>query len=60
MLDLIGIAFSGVMILYVLYRAMMLDRSEPWFEPPPEPAPAPEASSALPGRRPARSRGSSR
>jgi hypothetical protein len=60
MLDLIGIAFSGVMILYVLYRAMMLDRSEPWFEAPPEPTPAPEALPTLPGRPPARSRGSSR
>jgi hypothetical protein len=46
MLDLIGIAFSGVMILYVLYRAVMLDRSQPWF--------------GATGRRPARSRGSSR
>jgi hypothetical protein len=59
-LDLIGIAFSGVMILFVVYRAMMLDRSQPWFEAPPEPAPAPEAAPTLPGRRPPRSRGSSR
>jgi hypothetical protein len=59
-LDLIGIAFSGVMILFVIYRAMLLDNSQPWFEAPPEPAPAPEAAPTPPGRRPPRSRGSSR
>ena len=57
MLDFIGIAFSGGMILFVLYRAMVLDRSQPWFEAPPEPAPTPEAAPTLPGRRLPRSRG---
>jgi hypothetical protein len=59
-LDLIGIAFSGVMILYVLYRAMMLDRTRPWFEAAPEPAATPEAAPTRPGRRPPRSSGGSR
>jgi|SoimicMinimDraft_14_1059742.scaffolds.fasta_scaffold216000_1 hypothetical protein len=60
MLDMIGIAFSGVMIAFVLYRAMLLDRTQPWFEAAPDPAPAPEAAPIVPGRRPPRSRGSSR
>ena len=59
-LDLIGIAFSGIMILFVLYRAMMLDRLQPWFETPPDPAPAPETAPTPPGRRLVRSRGGSR
>ena len=59
-LDLIGIAFSGVMILFVLYRAVMLDRSQPWFEAAPEPAPVPEAAPTLPARPPPRLRGNSR
>jgi len=63
--DLVGIAFSGVMILFIIFRALRLDGSRPWFEAPPPPgtAPTPEALPAQPGRRPARplgSRGTSR
>jgi hypothetical protein len=64
-LDLVGIVFSGVMIMFVIFRALQLDASRPWFEPPPPPGPAPaaEAVPAKPGRgpvRPVRSRGTSR
>jgi hypothetical protein len=38
-LDLVGIVFSSVMMLYVIFRAVQLDRTRPWFE-----APAPEQS----------------
>ncbi len=33
MLDLVGIMFSSVMMLYVIIQAARLDRSEPWFKP---------------------------
>jgi hypothetical protein len=32
MLDLAGILFSSVMMLFVIVRAVQLDRSEPWFQ----------------------------
>jgi hypothetical protein len=32
MLDTLGILFSTVMILIVVFKAVRLDRSEPWFE----------------------------
>jgi hypothetical protein len=31
MLDIFGIAFSGLIMLYVVFRAVQLDRSTPWF-----------------------------
>ena len=50
--DLVGILFSSAMILFVVVRALQLDASRPWFEPPPsEPAAAPEPVPARPGRR---------
>jgi hypothetical protein len=62
--DLGGILISCFMILFVIFRALQLDGSQPWFEPlPREPGPAPEATPAHPGRRPVRpvrSRGTSR
>jgi hypothetical protein len=49
MLDVLGILVSGVMMLFVILRAVQLDRSQPWFEtPPPEPAEA--AAAPRPGR----------
>jgi hypothetical protein len=42
-LDVLGILFSGVMMLIVIFRAVQLDRTQPWFAaapPDPEPAPA--------------------
>jgi hypothetical protein len=32
MLDLIGILFSSVMMLFVIVRALQLDRVQPWFQ----------------------------
>ncbi|HVC63523.1 MAG TPA: hypothetical protein VND19_24555 [Acetobacteraceae bacterium] len=74
MLDLVGIVFSSVMMVYVIFRAVQLDGSRPWFEAaPPEPTPAPGAASTQPGQsatrrgptraawvRPVRSRGTHR
>lgn len=52
MLDIAGIVFSGVMILFIAFRALQLDSSRPWFEAlPPEEAPASEATPAQPKRR---------
>ena len=34
MLDLVGIVFSSVMIFLVIFRAVQLDRTLPWFNPP--------------------------
>jgi hypothetical protein len=33
MLDLVGITFSGVVMLVIILRAIQLDRTLPWFEP---------------------------
>jgi hypothetical protein len=53
--DAVGIVFSSVMIFIIIFRALQLDGSQPWFEPPPqEPAPATEAVSAQDERRPVR------
>jgi hypothetical protein len=32
MLDLAGIMFSSVMILFVIVRAVQLDLTQPWFQ----------------------------
>lgn len=32
MLDIAGILFSSVMMLFVIVRAVRLDRSQPWFQ----------------------------
>lgn len=32
MLDLTGIMFSSLMMLYVAFRALRLDRAMPWFQ----------------------------
>jgi hypothetical protein len=48
-LDLVGIVFSSVMMLFVIFRAVQLDGSRPWFEKPP-PDPAPEAATPRSGR----------
>ncbi len=32
MLDIAGILFSSVMILFVIVRAVQLDRNQPWFQ----------------------------
>jgi len=49
------------MILFIIFRALLLDRAWPWFETPPsELAPVPKAVPAEPARRlgrPLRSRG---
>jgi hypothetical protein len=31
-LDIVGIVFGSVMMLYVIFRATQLDTSRPWFE----------------------------
>ncbi|HQT75670.1 MAG TPA: hypothetical protein PLD10_01360 [Rhodopila sp.] len=33
MLDLTGIMFSSLMMLFIVVRAIRLDRAEPWFRP---------------------------
>ena len=39
MLDLTGILFSSLMMLFVIVQAVRLDAARPWFEGPPK-APA--------------------
>lgn len=39
MLDTFGILVSTLVVLFVTFRAIMLDRLEPWFEPVPEQKP---------------------
>ena len=56
MLDVFGIFVSGIMMMFVIIRAVQLDRTRPWFETPTvETAPKaadsrPERSSVPPGR----------
>jgi hypothetical protein len=33
MLDLFGIMFSSILMLFVIVRAVQLDRVTPWFQP---------------------------
>jgi hypothetical protein len=33
MLDLAGILFSSLMIMWVILRALQMDRARPWFQP---------------------------
>jgi hypothetical protein len=49
-LDLLGIVFSGVMMLYVVIQAVQLDASRPWFETA-TPDHAPEATAGRRQRR---------
>lgn len=58
MLDLVGIVFSGIMMLFVVFRAVQLDAVRPWFETaPPEPEPGPAAQGQQrPGARPLKAR----
>ncbi len=41
MLDLFGILFSSTIMMLVIFRAVQLDRTQPWFQTikrrPPEP-----------------------
>ena len=37
MLDLLGIMFSSIMMLIVIWRAARRDNQSPWFEIPPDP-----------------------
>ncbi|HEY1934181.1 MAG TPA: hypothetical protein VGG99_19410 [Acetobacteraceae bacterium] len=46
MLDLVGIVVSGVMILFVVFRAVQLDRTLPWFVTIKPPADRPDATSS--------------
>jgi hypothetical protein len=39
-LDLAGILFSSVMMIYVIIQAIRLDGARPWFELPPRPSSA--------------------
>ncbi len=32
MLDLLGIVFSGVMMIFVIFRAFQADSTNPWFQ----------------------------
>ena len=55
MLDLAGIVFSTIVMLIVIFRAVQLDQTLPWFEKPgaagsdtPEAAAAPERPRAPP------------
>lgn len=34
MLDLLGILFSSIMMFLVIFRAIQLDSTQPWFRPP--------------------------
>jgi hypothetical protein len=34
MLDLLGILFSSIMMFLVILRAIQLDSTQPWFQPP--------------------------
>jgi hypothetical protein len=45
MLDLLGIVVSSVMIMFIMIRAVQLDRTLPWFVPVKPPAEKPEAGS---------------
>lgn len=36
MVDTFGILVSTLVVLFVAFRAMILDWSQPWFEPVPE------------------------
>jgi hypothetical protein len=48
-LDLVGIVFSSVMMVYIIFRAVQLDRTRPWFEmSAPEQPPGQEAAPARP------------
>ena len=49
-LDLLGIVFSTAMIIFVVFRAVQLDRTRPWFEAA---QPEPEQATVQPGRSPA-------
>jgi hypothetical protein len=50
-LDLVGIVFSSVMMVYVIFRAVQLDRTRPWFETAaPDHVPGQEAAAAKPVR----------
>lgn len=55
MIDNLCILFSTIMVLVVLFRAIKLDASEPWFKPLPRPDvdgdPARETSPSKPWRR---------
>jgi len=50
-LDVLGIFVSGVMMLYIIIRAVQLDATRPWFEPLQPDADEP-AASCRPGRAP--------
>jgi hypothetical protein len=47
-LDLTGILFSTLMMLFVVIRAVRFDATRPWFEVPARP-PAPETVAPTPG-----------
>jgi hypothetical protein len=53
-LDLVGIVFSSVMMLFVIIRAVQLDRTRPWFETaaPDEPSAQEAAVKPVRGRKP--------
>ena len=56
MLDLVGIVFSTIMITIVVVRAVLLDRTLPWFEKvnleAEKPAPKPSAAGRQDGAPP--------
>jgi hypothetical protein len=52
-LDVLGIFVSGVMMMFVIIRAVQLDRARPWFEAPAAET-APDAAESRPGRSPMR------
>ena len=39
MLDMIGIAFSSVMMIVIIVQAVRLDREQPWFQKATRPRP---------------------
>lgn len=51
MLDVLGIFLSGVMVLFIIIRAVQLDRTLPWFG---EAQPEPGETAAPSGRSPQR------
>jgi hypothetical protein len=58
MIDIFFILFAGGMAIYVIVRAAMLDRVEPWYEVAPEqPIAPPEPPRAFSDRRLNRSAG---
>jgi hypothetical protein len=52
-LDLVGIVFSSLMMVFVIYRAVQLDAVLPWFQKVSADA-APDEAAAQPGRFPGR------